>query len=173
MTTDFADISNLDLMIGEDEGLLFTDIPAMSSDGMYSSDVEDHDEVTRYRNNELQEGEQEELLLDRGHEYRMISIMRTKRAQVVTSPYDLTDGANTLSQIDEDQHLRWTAALPKFRNDEEDEDEVVRVEDHDESAANKEETKKHPANSNTAAAEMAFDDETIEIKPRLDQNRMR
>jgi hypothetical protein len=64
--------------------------------------------------------------------------------------------------------MRWTAALPKFKKDGDEDDEVVRVEDHQEDSK-LEESKKPSTNT----AEMAFDDETIEIKPRLDQNRMR
>jgi hypothetical protein len=76
------------LDILEDEGLLFTDIPVMSNEGMYSPGKEG-DDFPLSRNNELQEGEQEEMVLDKGQEYRMVSIMRVKRANVVTSPYDI------------------------------------------------------------------------------------
>jgi hypothetical protein len=77
---------SLDIM--DDEGLMFTDIPVMSNDGMYSPGKEADDHPLS-RNNELQEDEQEEMVLDRGNEYRMISIMRVKRANVVTSPYEI------------------------------------------------------------------------------------
>ena len=104
------------------------------------------------------------MVLDRGNEYRMISIMRTKRANVVTSPYEI-DG-HALSQIDEEQHLRWTNAYPKF-NDGDSEDEEVKVDDHVNEEVKEAQKTEDPGN------QMAFDNETIEIKPRLDSNRLR
>ena len=151
----------LDIM--EDEGLLFTDIPAMSNEGMYEPSGEVPD-FPFSKNNELQDGEQEEMILDRGNEYRMVSIMRVKRANVVTSPYEIEGHA--LSQIDEEQHLRWTNAYPKF-NDGENDAEEVKVEDHV-NEENKQSQISDPGNS------MSFDNnETVEIKPRLDSNRLR
>ena len=102
------------------------------------------------------------MLLDHAQDYRMVSIMRTQRANVVTSPYELE--GNALSQIDEEQHLRWTNAYPKF-NDGDSDDEEVKVEDHA-----TEETKKQ---SISPISDMAFDNDTIDIKPRLDSNRLR
>lgn len=67
------------------------------------------------------------MLLDHAQDYRMVSIMRVKRANVITSPYEIE--GNALSQIDEEQHLRWTNAYPKFNNGDSDEEEV-KVEDH-------------------------------------------
>ena len=66
------------------------------------------------------------MLLDHAQDYRMVSIMRVQRANVVTSPYEIEGHA--LSQIDEEQHLRWTNAYPKFNDG--DSDEEVKVEDH-------------------------------------------
>ena len=66
------------------------------------------------------------MLLDHAQDYRMVSIMRVKRANVITSPYEIE--GNALSQIDEEQHLRWTNAYPKFNEDSDEEE--VKVEDH-------------------------------------------
>jgi len=109
----------LDIM--EDEGLMFTDIPVMSHDGMYSPGKEG-DDFPSMKNNELQEGELEEMVLEHGQEYRMVSIMRVKRANVVTSPYEVEGHA--LSQIDEEQHLRWTNAYPRFNESDSEREEV-------------------------------------------------
>ena len=43
----------------------------MSNDGMY-----DDSDMQRQKNNELQEDEQEEMVLDRAVDYKMVSIMR-------------------------------------------------------------------------------------------------
>jgi hypothetical protein len=83
-----------------DDHLNFTDIPAMSNDGMVD---ELNDEEMEFqgasdlgrRNNDLQEGEEEEMVLDRAADYKMVSIMRQKRT-IVADPYQISD-ANTLS----------------------------------------------------------------------------
>ena len=91
----------------DDDNLHFSDIPVMSNDGMY-----DDSDMQRQKNNELQEDEQEEMVLDRAVDYKMVSIMRQQRRPIVADPYK--HDTNTLSQIDEEQSMRWTAALPKF-----------------------------------------------------------
>lgn len=67
----------------ENDALLnFTEIPVMSNDGAYEA------AHSKYKNNELKEDEQEDMILDRGNEYKMVSIMRQKGRQLVSNPYD-------------------------------------------------------------------------------------
>jgi hypothetical protein len=109
----------------DDDLLNFTEIPVMSNDGVHDPS----DPVPTNQNNELNEDEEEDLVLDRGNEYKMISIMRQKRKKIVSNPYD---DENKLSQIEEEeagqqrQEKKWTSALPKFGK-EEDMEEVKRV----------------------------------------------
>lgn len=71
-----------------EDGLnLFQDIPAMSNDGMISyTEGEDPSHIEKRINNELLEDEHEDMVLDRGTGYKMVSIMRQKRA-LVPDPY--------------------------------------------------------------------------------------
>jgi hypothetical protein len=48
----------------------FTEIPVMSNDGAYEG------ALSQNKNNELKEDEHEDMILDRGNEYKMVSIMR-------------------------------------------------------------------------------------------------
>jgi len=48
----------------------FTEIPVMSNDGAYEG------ATSQNKNNELKEDEHEDMILDRGNEYKMVSIMR-------------------------------------------------------------------------------------------------
>ena len=109
----------------DDDLLNFTEIPVMSNDGVHDPS----DPVPTNQNNELNEDEEEDLVLDRGNEYKMISIMRQKRKKIVSNPYD---DETKLSKIEEEeagqqrQEGKWTNALPKFGK-EEDMEEVKRV----------------------------------------------
>jgi len=60
----------------------FTEIPVMSNDGAYEVAQSEN------KNNELNEDEQEDMILDTGKEYKMVSIMRQKGRQLVSNPYD-------------------------------------------------------------------------------------
>lgn len=60
----------------------FTEIPVMSNDGAYEAAQSEN------KNNELKEDEQEDMILDTGKEYKMVSIMRQKGRQLVSNPYD-------------------------------------------------------------------------------------
>jgi hypothetical protein len=60
----------------------FTEIPVMSNDGAYEA------AQSQNKNNELKEDEQEDMILDRGNEYKMVSIMRQKGRELVNNPYD-------------------------------------------------------------------------------------
>jgi hypothetical protein len=60
----------------------FTEIPVMSNDGAYEASQSVN------KNNELKEDEQEDMILDTGKEYKMVSIMRQKGRQLVSNPYD-------------------------------------------------------------------------------------
>lgn len=62
--------------------LNFTEIPVMSNDGAYEA------AQSYNKNNELKEDEHEDMILDRGNEYKMVSIMRQKGRQLVNNPYD-------------------------------------------------------------------------------------
>ena len=69
------------------------------------------------------------MILDRGNEYKMVSIMRQKGRQLVSNPYDnnTADPTNKLTQIEEeesggyqrDQTAKWTNAVPRFGKEEE------------------------------------------------------
>lgn len=107
-----------------DEALLnFTEIPVMSNDGAYDSGTL----APANKNNELKEDEHEDMILDRGNEYKMVSIMRQKGRAMVSNPYE---DASKLTQIEEEeggqQQKKWTNALPRFGK-EEDMEEVKKV----------------------------------------------
>lgn len=121
-----------------DAGLLdFTEIPVMSNDGAYEGTSPPN------KDNELKEDEHEDMVLDRGNEYKMVSIMRQKGRVLVNNPYD---DPNRLTQIKEeggdegasyqprDQIAKWTQAVPRFGGH--DEDEVRRVTEEEKSEAN-------------------------------------
>jgi hypothetical protein len=95
-------------------------IPKMSNDGMSFDDL-DKVQRTQSMNNELAEGEQEEMVIDSGNEYRMISIMRQRRPVLVKDPFSDTiledTDENRLTTIEEAQTLRWSS-VPKFGADE-------------------------------------------------------
>ena len=93
------------------------------------------------------------MVLDRAADYKMVSIMRQKRT-IVTDPYQISD-ANILSQIDEEQNTRWTAALPKFGKD----DYLHSEESKEKVNENQEEEKK--------------DEEATEIKAHTDGHALR
>jgi hypothetical protein len=92
----------------------------MSHDGM-TFDDQDKMHRTQSMNNELADGEQEEMVIDSGNEYRMISIMRQKRPVLTKDPFSDTiiedAEENKLTTIEEAQTLRWSA-IPKFGADE-------------------------------------------------------
>lgn len=69
----------------------------MSNDGAYDSGAG----APANKNNELKEGEQEDMILDRGNEYKMVSIMRQKGRVLVSNPYEDTN--NRLTQIEEEE----------------------------------------------------------------------
>lgn len=59
------------------------------------------------------------MVLDRGSEYKMVSIMRQRRPVITTDPFMKhsiinEEDESKLSQIEDEQSMRWTAALPKF-----------------------------------------------------------
>jgi hypothetical protein len=60
----------------------FTEIPVMSNDGAYEG------ALSQNKNNELKEDEHEDMILDRGNEYKMVSIMRQRGRELVSNPYD-------------------------------------------------------------------------------------
>ncbi|TNV73480.1 hypothetical protein FGO68_gene8973 [Halteria grandinella] len=102
----------------DDEGLAFDNIPPMSSDGMYNCDIQaegaNPDQDEKAKNNELAEDEHEDLVLDRGTDYKMVSIMRQKRPAVYIQGDDINPSTPILPTIEEEAPGRWTAALPKF-----------------------------------------------------------
>lgn len=107
------------------------------------------------------------MILDRASDYKMVSIMRMQRSRVLLeNPYDINN--TTLSQIDEEQHYRWTAAMPKFSNHDDNSsshDEEVRVPGTDSQVEDNKKT--------DAGDQMAFEDDTVEIKPQMDTRKMR
>ena len=58
------------------------------------------------------------MVLDRASDYKMVSIMRQKRPAISTSSDDVpeakTPSLPSLPIIEEENSMRWTAALPKF-----------------------------------------------------------
>ena len=56
-----------------DEFINLTKIPVMSNEGQ---EGEGFDNLSAGGNNELKEDEHEDMVLDRGNEYKMVSIMR-------------------------------------------------------------------------------------------------
>jgi hypothetical protein len=117
----------------DDAFLNFTDIPVMSHDGLYSSEG-GGGEVGANRNvtgNELKEDEHEDMVLDRGNEYKMVSIMRQGHRKIVSNPYE--EQEKQLEKIEEENAVignaegkkKWTAALPKFGGNEEEETKEV------------------------------------------------
>ena len=58
----------------------------MSNDGLYMG--ESQDKPSANHNNELKEDEHEDMVLDRGKEYKMVSIMRQGQRQLVSNPYE-------------------------------------------------------------------------------------
>jgi hypothetical protein len=65
------------------------------------------------------------MVLERGNEYKMVSIMRQQRRQMVSNPYETNENnltmipeSNTLSQIEEEQTNRWANAVPRFGKEE-------------------------------------------------------
>ena len=69
----------------------------MSHDGVF--DQNDGGVDNTNKNNELKEDEHEDMILDKGNEYKMVSIMRQKRKVIVSNPYE---DDNKLSQIEEE-----------------------------------------------------------------------
>lgn len=128
----------------------FTEIPVMSNDGAYEAAQSEN------KNNELKEDEQEDMILDTGKEYKMVSIMRQKGRQLVSNPYD---DPNKLTQIEEEEagqpkkKQKWTNALPRFGKEEDEEEKKQAVEED-------------------SSTSMAFD-ETADIKVQSDNMKMR
>lgn len=68
----------------------------MSNDGM-ASYAGDETLAERLRNNELQDDEEEDLVLDRAVDYKMVSIMKQARPTINNDPYQQREDQTKLS----------------------------------------------------------------------------
>lgn len=128
----------------------FTEIPVMSNDGAYEG------ALSQNKNNELKEDEHEDMILDRGNEYKMVSIMRQRGRVLVSNPYDDPKKLTLIEEEDASgqpkKKTKWTNALPRFGKEEEEEEKKQAAEDD--------------------SSGMAFDD-TADIKVHSDNMKMR